>query len=229
MTTTGPPVGEWLRLLHAAQSGDDAALTLLLERLYVRITTRMLRESSVRAQLAGATAEDIAVETIERVAAAVTRCHAQTDAEVLGWAYQIAGNVAKDHFRSSAARVFLLCVVDALDDQEASISTALTDEATPSDEDEAMLVRAVFAGYDSLPDSAAELIWHRLTGQPSWAETAALLGTTENGARRRFQRAIHRLRGAIGRFVDALPVAERAAARRALARRAGPARRRENS
>ena len=61
MTDTGRT--EWLRLLKAAQTGDDAALTRLLERLYVRVTMRMLRESSVRAQLAGATAEDIAQET----------------------------------------------------------------------------------------------------------------------------------------------------------------------
>lgn len=209
----------FVELLRDAQSGDESALSLLLEHLYVRVTQRMLRDSTISAQLAGDTAEDIAAETIEKIADAYPRCEARTDPELLAWTFRIASNIATDRFRSMASRIFLLCVADALEDMDRAPSARLSDEP-PLDEDDSVLLQVTMHAYDQLPATAAEILWHRLVEQPSWAETARRYGTTEGGARRRFQRAVSRLRRSVGRGLGERPVREREAAQRALDRRA---------
>ena len=219
--------GEWVARLRAVHEGGgsvaaEAALAELLGRLgevLVRFGERQLR----RLPDPHDAAQDVAQETLLRVARGAAACDADCDARFLAWVFTIARHVVTDELRSSARRVGVprraedlqrlgdVCTFDAWTqgsgdglDHEAATRAA------------GSLAAVTRAAYDALPPATADLLWLRAVGGATWPAVAAALGTTAAGAKRRFQRATKRMQRAVLNGIAALPARERAAALAAL-------------
>lgn len=176
-------------LMRRAQEGNVSALDALLVRLRPALLRylvgRFARRWSTEA------AEDVAQETLVRVAERLRSYRGATDGEVYAWAFAIARNFALATLRSTLPetlpagdRVAVAAVhgtneaaVDLLGDREFDRVAAST-----------RMSRLVVQAYDTLPADAALLIWHRVIEGLAWADIAAEHATTPAAAKRRFQR-----------------------------------------
>jgi DNA-directed RNA polymerase specialized sigma24 family protein len=138
----------------------------------------------------------------------------------MGWVLAIARNATVDMVRTSAIRVMGNTVADALEDAEEDGSGGLPEpEELADDPADVALAQVVMAAYDALPVQMHALLWERLVGASSWVEVAATHGTSANGARRRYQRVLLRLRRAVSKAVGELPADDHTLVATAIARR----------
>ena len=200
-----PGLVGWVR---RAALGDEQALEDLLAGLYtplLRFLMSRLRGHPDRDDLA----QDLAQETLLRVCGSVARCRADTDAQVMAWVLKIARNVIADHVRSPSwlAEALLADEVD-LD----SVPKEDGEDWNPAGSDEEDVIMTLLGRVIiGLPEELACLLWLHLVQRASWAEIGTELGTSPEGAKRRFQRAQKSLRTDMLRRIEGLSESERKA------------------
>lgn len=194
-----PPDRLLLATLRRAQSGDPGAQETLLATLHAPIlnyvqgyTRRMPDDRDV--------ADDVAQETLIRMATRLHSCRAESDDQVLGWALTIARTRLADYQRRIPP------AVERMADDVAGPAYSPTDVPGPGEAALRGLLRKVVRG---LPLETRVLLELRVERGESWAEVARALRTTAAGAKRRFQRAQVRLRRELDGSAERLPVHRR--------------------
>jgi len=131
--------------------------------------------------------EDVAQEALLRVWINRRRCRAETDAGIAAWIATIAKCTAIDVLRPDW-RVPTI----SIDVERAWFPFADTvgDPAGDVPRGAALLAELSW----TLGETDAEILWHRLVSNQEWAEIGQSLGISWTAARRRYQRAITRLR-----------------------------------
>lgn len=193
-----PPDGLLLATLRRAQSGDPEAQETLLATLHAPIfdyvkgyTRRMPDDRDV--------ADDVAQETLIRMATRLGSCRAESDDQVLGWALAIARTRLADYLRRIPPGM------ERMVDDVAGPSDSPADTTGAGAALRGLVRRAV----RSLPRETRVLLELRVERGESWADVAQALRTTAAGAKRRFQRAQDRLRRELNGSADRLPVSQR--------------------
>ncbi len=200
-------------LVRSARDGEHNAL----ERLLGLIQDPVYRYLVARLRLyqeAEDLARDLAQEALIRIANAIGRCTFDSDSRVLAWVLTVARNVLLDHIRSERSRSERMRFTSDLERAGGQVAWAewqrQTDDVEPGVASR-ILLRVVEEARASLPEATVELLRLRVDMGATWKEVGAALGTTEAGAKRRFQRAQATLRVNIGQRLQALPDGEKAA------------------
>lgn len=183
-------------LITRARAGDAPALERLATALYPIVRTALARRLRRDAPV---DVDDVTQIAVARATARLDRCAACDDPGVRSWARAVAWRVALEELRTNAAALARRSLpLEAYDHYPAEDTVAGTD---PSDGGRAeavrdRLARAAVEALNRMPEPIGVLFWMRLIEDASWAEIAAVLGTTTAGVKRRFQRAratLHRL------------------------------------
>ncbi|MHB1068781.1 MAG: RNA polymerase sigma factor [Gemmatimonadaceae bacterium] len=127
--------------------------------------------------------EDVAQEALLRVWINRRRCRADTDAGVAAWIATITRCTAIDLLRSDW-RVPTISI-----DVECAWNPP-ADTLGEAPRGAALLAELSW----TLGETDAEVLWHRLVSNQEWSEIGQALGISWTAARRRYQRAITRLR-----------------------------------
>jgi len=127
--------------------------------------------------------DDVAQEALLRIWINRRRCRAETEAGIAAWIATIARCTAVDVLRP--------------DWQMPTISIDFERSWCPSTDDLGQTPRgaALVAELSwTLGETDAEILWYRLVSNQEWSEIGQVLGISWTAARRRYQRAIARLR-----------------------------------
>jgi RNA polymerase sigma factor (sigma-70 family) len=175
----------------------DGVLTQLLEsRSGSPVAERRFLESAaqiVRRTLGGwhggllsqhGLLDDVVQDTLLRAWVHRTQCRATSDAGVAEWLRAIARLSAIDALRAERSQQRIYIDVDTMGGAE------------PTSEPSALAVELATLSW-TLGSDASEVLWLRLVSGREWAEIGAELGITWTAARRRYQRAIARLRALV--------------------------------
>lgn len=180
------------QLLEAVVAGDMPALTTLIERYQQDLTGYLNR-------LVGADwalAQDLTQETFLRV---LRQTAARGERPFKPWLYTIATNLARDHFKSGAARLSAPL--------EASQESALVDEA-PGPEDYALHGEqrsALVAALNLLSVDYRAALWLRFYAGLSLAEIAATLDVPLGTVKWRISIGLQRLRSVLAASANIIP------------------------
>ena len=172
--------------------GDDRAFAVVHTGLYQRIRLFLMRLCR-----APSLADDLLQETFLRMHRA--RGSFASGARVVPWAYAIARNVHTDHVRSAHARRTTSLDAREEDDGGARVEIA----AGPGTDAEQVSIarqtaKVVEQALATLPPAQREaFVLVRYEGM-SVADTARILGVTENAVKLRAFHAYEALRGALG-------------------------------
>ena len=203
-------------LMARAREGDEHALESLLAEVHVHVH-RFFSRWLYRRPGWEDTVDDLAQETIIKIARSLDTPLAENDAILLEWCTTVALNAGTDYLRSMRdewdTRAFF---------SEAETLGALGWELQDCDIEEdagaRILLRILREAHEEEGGDAQTLLWHRLVQGDEWAETGDVLGIPHTAAKRRFQRMQGRIRHAVLRKLIALPPDEFIAARRWIAR-----------
>lgn len=205
---------EWVDQVR--QNGDEKALDRLLAALRPGIVA-YLRSRVGSWPSASSVAEEIAQETLLRIAGSIDACRARSESEFRAWVRTIARRRAIDWHRrreeefgrrvSAPTEAFASkdWVPEPSFDRDAGVA-------------ESVLWRFLAEAYEGLSPETQEAVWRRLQLGETWAEVGKAIGTTEGGAKRRWQRALARMRWEVARRVEGVEDDE---LRKALTRRLG--------
>ena len=189
-------------LADRARSGDEQALEKLLTRLHAPVT-RFLERRLQHNAAAQFYAADVAADTLVRVTGSLDQCRASSDREFMAWILTIARNAALDLLRKGFIRYSAAMLLDGLASEHRP-DDFLT-EVTPTDR---AIADILAQSYGELSPASQELAWLHAVQGSSWREIADALGTTQSGAKRRWQRIQARLRRAVLARLHALPQAD---------------------
>lgn len=200
-----------LAWLDAARQGDGEALSRLLAAVRPEIV-RYLESKLASHPSSHALAEELAQDTLVRVANAVRECRAETVGQLKAWLKTIARRRTIDHYRRRQQELEARAW-SVWDEGERASSTAWQEarEARISlvDEDaseaEAALGELLLEAQAVLSEGTQEVLRRRILYGDTWAEAGRSAGTTAGGARRRWQRAQVRLRREVLRRAESLP------------------------
>lgn len=195
-------------LVQRAARGDNTALGLLLEELYPRVRLFYRRWLFAYADR-DETVQDLAQETLIRIAERISMCRAEADGQVVEWAFAVARRVGVDHLRATRA---------ALPTGRGRVGPDAAEGPDGGEPSDALRLAGelVAVAYTAESERVQDVLWLRLVERCTWDEVGASVGSSSAGAKRIFQRAQQRLRGATLRAVESLPPAERDAVRRWL-------------
>lgn len=195
-------------LLRRATAGDDAALQTLLSEVAVPLR-RFLRHRVWDHSGREVLLDDLVQESLLRIYGSLHACAAETDGQFLSWCLAIARSALLDHLRVYQRQLLLL---DAGMDIEAAAGNVSAWEWKQEAEGSSalsVLLQVLQKMEAQLPADTSTLLWLRVQNSASWSEVGVALGTTEAGAKRRYQRVQRTLRKAVLRRVHDLPPAER--------------------
>lgn len=201
-------------LLRQAARGNESSLEDLLTRLHLVILRFLSRRLTV-ASGAASLIDDAAIEALTRIVRAVGQCRAGTDAELISWALAVARTSAIDLLRQELAHA--TSELDSSAEQqlsEADHSQSVGRLRSPAEQ---ALMDLVLSVHDALPDDLQLLLWLRLVEGAPWTAVGEELGTTAEGAKRRFQRGQDKLRREVLRRIPDLEEAHRSLVRERLA------------
>lgn len=185
-------------LFRRARDGDEEAL----DRLLQRVRPTLLREIRSRVQSSTSTnavAEELTQKSLVRVAKGLSGCRAQTGTQLRAWCRTIARRIVIDHYRRRS------------EEQERRVGGALDDipwhvkgddgprgapegPTVASRDVDRALGRLLMEVQEVLTPGTQVVVVRRLLYGDTWQEAGEFAGTTEGGAKRRFQRATTRLR-----------------------------------
>jgi RNA polymerase sigma factor (sigma-70 family) len=212
MADTRDGAADLADLLARAKAGDRAALDELLIRLHTIIARWASRRmGDARAE---SYSQDVALEALMRVRRHYRSCRAESDREVRAWAIAIARNEALRLFESGYFRYAVSLAAGQIE-RPAAFAAHADSEASERGAWH-HLRQLAGAAQDSLPRETQRLLFVRLIEGASWREVAEEFGTTDAGAKRRYQRAVARLRGVVLSSIASLPENESDEVRRAL-------------
>jgi RNA polymerase sigma-70 factor (ECF subfamily) len=197
-----------------AGRGDAAALNQLLCEVQDTVHRYLASRLSASAD-ADDVAGDLRQEVLIRAAGAVARCTFESDRRVVAWVLAIARNVLVDYLRAERGRGD---VVTRGELEPLAQNAALARWLRPAEDAAAgaLLEEMTAKALCGLPEPTRDLVRLRVQLGLSWKEVGAALGTTESGAKRRFQRSQASLRTRFLSLLDALPPAPRDALLRRL-------------
>ncbi len=135
-----------------------------------------------------AAAEDAAANTFMKACSAYSRVEPNSDGVRL-WLFRIATNVVKDHYRrqSRRRRLFAALVGSVRPEQDPEAQAMLSVE-----------LQGILDALADLPSRERHLVGLRAGAGLRFSEIAALMNMNENSARVATQRALQRLRTAVG-------------------------------
>ncbi|HEY0779091.1 MAG TPA: sigma factor, partial [Gemmatirosa sp.] len=203
--------------------GDAASLARLVPALYA------IARQTLAARLRNVECDDLADLASEGVVKAVEHLHAARPVSATmfrAWVRAVVWRTALDAQRArgrrdAAWRAFSLDARSHEGEGSGTIADAASDAAVDAwpeagdashDTPLAVLARLAVDAQRELPPGAAVVLWAHLVTGAGWAEVAVLVGTTPAGAKRRYQRALASLRGAVWRAAPELPPAVRVSA-----------------
>jgi len=180
-------------LMGRAQAGDADAVEAVLARLRPPLVRYLVGRFTFRWNTEAA--EDVAQDTLMRIAARLDHYRGTTDGELYAWAFAIARNCALASLREAPAGSLTLGQGVSLGALRHVRTMAIDLWSSPDSDQEGTssaegtrMCQLVVQAYDALPEDAALLIWHRVIEGLAWAEIAAEHATTPTAAKRRFQR-----------------------------------------
>jgi len=209
---------EWLDRARRRDDDGDALnrlLATLRPEILAYLRSRLRSHPSARS-----VAEEIAQETLLRMAESIDTCRARSEPEFRAWVRTIARRQAIDWYRHREEE-FERRVRSFAGDPATQVGM----EQVPGRDEGTGIVglvlwRFLAEAYEGLSPETQEAVWRRLVLGETWAEVGAVIGTTEGGAKRRWQRAVVRMRKEVTRRVRAIESQE---LRRDLLRRLGDA------
>jgi RNA polymerase sigma factor (sigma-70 family) len=209
---------ELTSLAMRANCGDGEALERLLAGVHVRVL-RFLRAWLHRRGDWEELAQDLAQDTLLRIARSLGGCQAATDAELIRWCLRVARNIGIDHLRAVRDEWDATALaLDAGDGPLCQVHGSWQSDAQVPTEGARVLLAVLSEVLADEPEEAHELLWERLVAGSPWGSAGAALGVPETAAKRRFQRTQARIRVAVLRRLVSLPRRELAAVRRWFAR-----------
>ena len=148
------------------------------------------------------TLDDLAQESLIKVARGLGGCTAINDGMLLEWARTVAMNVGTDYLRGMRdewdQREFLDGIEELVDGDEWEREI----EVTGRD----IMLRILADVHTAETEDAQELLWQRVVLGDEWSETGTALGIPHTAAKRRYQRTQGRIRHAVlRRLVDLAP------------------------
>lgn len=209
-----------IELLRHARQGDTVALNQLLESL--RPDVRRFLSTKLQSHPAtSAQAEELAQRVLLRVARSLDSVQATSSGELWAWVRTTAHRVLIDRYRKRRR---------ALERREWGSEEAVLAQATlqevfgisePSSSDEEadpdlVLGRLLLEAQQELSEGTQEVVRRHVLLNETWQETGEAIGTTGPGAKRRWQRAVPRLRRELLTRLRSLPDDLRQAALRRL-------------
>ncbi len=197
-----------LATLHRAQGGERHAQEKLLATLHIPIRNYVSGHTGHMPD-GGDLADDVAQETLIRIATRLQSCRATTDPQVLAWALAIARTRLIDYLRR---------VEPGIERLEFEVAEPDGARGRAPEPDGAALGSILRKVVRSLPPETRALLELRVDHGESWSDIASVLRTTAAGAKRRFQRAQARLRRELDAQADRLPVRQREAVHERLRR-----------
>lgn len=210
-------------LLDQARQGDGTALNQLLEFLQPEIRTYLKGQIQSHPS-SSAQAEELTQEVLLRIARSIESCQANSAGELWSWIRSIARNVVTDRYRKRKGE---------LDRRIWSSDETLLARATlhqvfgggsgsnagdvRADLD-IVVGRILLEAQGELSAGTQEVVRRHVLLDETWRETGEAIGTTGPGAKRRWQRALDRLRKEVLNRIDELPQPLRQAALNRLGR-----------
>ena len=176
----------FLALLRASAATDAGESTFAQRALVVAaelIVRRTLRRWVDGVLLRRGLMDDVVQEALLRLWINRAKCRARSDAEAVGWVMAIARCTAADLLRPEW-RMPTISV---------EIENALRSSAGADDDDTGLAGRIAWLSW-TLREQDSAILWHRLVLGQEWCDVGASLGISWTAARRRYQRAIIRLR-----------------------------------
>lgn len=195
MGATDEELVEWL---EKARKGDERSLARLLEHLRPRIEA-YLRDRVRSNPAAGALAEELTQDTLVRAASSIDECRAETSAQLSAWARTIARRISIDWYRKREQELAHRAWTEPAEVPAAVLrSTVIGDLGGTIPEGGGRVDRALgqilMEVQEVLSRGTQVVVVRRLLYGDTWQEAGEFAGTTEGGAKRRFQRATTRLR-----------------------------------
>lgn len=184
----GSATGRLYRLLLDARKGSAASRGELLRALRPRILGLILKRMGGTAA-AHEVAEDITQDVLLRIHDALAYCKARSEAQFMAWSFTIARHAIIDWRRKRAVEDAASGDARALTSMNAA-EVAL-ERSSPEDR---LLGELLLAAQATLNADTQEIIRQRLLYGATWRAAGEAVGTTAGGARRRWQRALVRLR-----------------------------------
>lgn len=206
-TPCAPSSDSLAELGRLACGGDGPALDRLLRAVQTPVHRFLLARLAPRAD-ANDVAGDLLQEVLIRAAAALPRCRFMSGERLVAWVLTIARHVLVDHHRVERARREVVAH-EALDRAVEGASLARWRSDAGDHGRSELLEELAAAAMGGLPERTRELLRLRVQLGCTWKEVGAVLGTTEAGAKRRFQRAQVALRTRFRALLDAVPPARR--------------------
>lgn len=197
-------------LLCSARDGDAGASEELLVRLRPRILQWVRRRVS-QAIGAQAIAEDITQEVLVRISRGVRTCDAQSEEQLMSWVLTICRHAVIDWRRSRPDERWSRFALDGLAISEADSSESSTMA-------ERLLGQFLMEAQATLSSDTQKVVVQRLLYGATWRAAGEAVGTTAGGAKRRWQRAVVRLKRDVLRRVAGIEDEE---LRKAVLRRLG--------
>lgn len=176
--TVGDPVPP-IELLRRAQEKDEAAISLLLQRVYGAVEKRVRKVLGKDSSCVDVIAWDAMTDAIGYL----NKCNATTDEQLFAWFLKIAKNAALQERRRVAA------VQDALHESPA---VQRVRRFPPRLRMESLEVLKSVSGR--LEQPLRQVLSMRLDQELSWSEIGSALGINPDAARKRFDRGLIRLR-----------------------------------
>lgn len=193
----------------SAADGDGDALEVLLRELHPLLRRFFTRRFKNEPDLSDVV-DDLAQQTLFRIARGITDCTAHDEPGVLAWTLAIARNCAMDYLRGVREERSLRCFFS---DLEAAASWSSVQDWDMQDAEASpglqVLQGLIQQAQDSLPERTQRLLWLRLVEHAPWADVAAEFGTEYRAAQRRYQRAQKALRTGVLCLSADLPARER--------------------
>jgi RNA polymerase sigma factor (sigma-70 family) len=211
---------ELVSLVARARSGDPHALERFLVEVHVHVH-RYLTRWLYRRRGWEDTADDLAQETLIRIARGLDACGAVNDSILLEWVRTVTRNVGTDYLRSMRdewERREFLRTVDAAVDSELWEREIEKWEREIIDLGPGIMLRILREAHGTESEDGQALLWHRLVQGDEWSETGYAVGIAHTAAKRRYQRAQARLRHAVLKRILDLSPEELSAVRRWMAR-----------
>ena len=201
-------------LAAQARHGDDYALERLLAEVHVHIHRYLARWLHRRRGWED-TIDDLAQETLIRIARGLESCGAATDAMLLEWVHAVARNVGIDYLRSMRDEWEQ---TEFLGDACAVVDSEEWGREIHEEPGIRIMLRVLGEVHAEESEDAQELLWYRLVQGDEWADTGGAIGIPHTAAKRRYQRAQGRLRCAVLKRLINLAPEELSAVRRWLTR-----------
>lgn len=197
-------------LLQRARRGDSGALNALLKSMRPGIRNYLVGQLQ-SSPSTSAQADELTQTTLLRVARSIGSCQAGSEGELWSWVRTTARRVLIDRYRQRKPehdrRVWTPedSVVARATVEELFGESAEDDSDEESADPTTVLGRILLEAQDELTPGTQEVVRRKLLLDETWAETGAVVGTSGPGAKRRWQRAVPRLRREVLARIEELP------------------------